>query len=112
VIPLAKLTTPTATRTTAKPAAGESRARREKQLLAAIEGTIEPAFVAWSYRLSIASVALAMIALPVAYVGLIGLACYGVGWHVSNYRPIFAAVGGWGWFVYYAPLAFRLRFIL
>lgn len=53
-------------------------------ILAAFQGTLEPVRVSLRYRLGIVLVAVVMVVLPLVYVALIGLACWGLYLHAVH----------------------------
>jgi hypothetical protein len=71
-------------------------------------GQVPRASTSLRYRLGILLTALFMILLPLAYVGIIALACYGVYWHLMHNHVIVGAGRGrgaiMGVIVYLAPL--------
>lgn len=76
--------------------------------MAGFVGQVPQARTSLQYRLGILLTALFMVLLPLAYVGIIALACYGVYWHLVHNHVIFGAVRGRGailaLIVYVAPL--------
>jgi len=52
----------------------------------AFSGSIEPTRLSWSYRLGLAVVAVAMLILPLLYLGVIALAAAGIWWHLAHNR--------------------------
>ena len=85
-----------------KPSPSESL---EKQILAAIDGRIDPVQVSMVYRLGLFVVAVAMVLLPLIYVGLIGLTGYGLYWHASENVALFKQMRGRAaLFLYITPL--------
>ncbi len=81
---------------------------RLKALLAGFKGDIQPVSSPVGYRLGIGLVAVVMILLPLIYLGLIGLVCWGVYYHAVNHVGILGSVRGRGaimtFLVYLAPL--------
>lgn len=69
---------------------------RQQQVLASISGKFEPIDTTFAYRAWSCVAALAMIALPVAYVGLIVLLAAGVGYHVMFHGEMLQEAGGSG----------------
>lgn len=62
----------------------QSSETRAQSPIAAFQGDISPTNVAFSYRLGLFLVAIAMLILPAIYLSLIGLAGYGIYWHAAN----------------------------
>ncbi|MHC4179555.1 MAG: M48 family metallopeptidase, partial [Planctomycetota bacterium] len=66
------------------------------QIIEAFESAIEPVDLSVTYQLGILLVLAVMVILPLVYIALIGLVCYGVCWHaVYNVGTIGATGGGW-----------------
>ena len=88
--------------------AGPSQAQIRQQVLAGFRGEIQRVAVSFAYRLGIALTALFMVLLPLLYVSLIGLACYGVYYHLTHSYVMFEHVRGraaiFAFLVYLAPL--------
>lgn len=63
-------------------------------VMRAVEGEIEPVRTPLSYRLGILLALVVMVALPLIYIGLIGLAGYGVYYHAVNHTGIMTSVRG------------------
>jgi len=77
----------------------------EDPLLAAFTGPLPEVRVGTVYRLGLALVALTMVLLPLAYVALIGLAGYGVYWHVTENQHVIADTSGiWGFVIFLVPV--------
>ena len=70
----------------------------------AFDGTIEATRLSWAYRAGLVVVALAMLLLPLIYLGVIGLAGTGVWWHLTRHTGWLQG-GGTQWRVlaYAAP---------
>jgi Zn-dependent protease with chaperone function len=90
--------------------AGPSPAQVRQQVLAGFRGEIQRVTVSSAYRLGIALTALFMVLLPLIYVSLIGLACYGVYFHLTHSQVMFEHVRGgraaiFALLIYLAPLA-------
>lgn len=90
---------------TAKQVEPAGRAIRDR-MLAALEGRAEPVRVSVLYRLGLLLVAVVMVLLPALYVGLIGLACYGLYYHATEHLSILSHAGSsrWAILVYVGPL--------
>ena len=89
---------------------GPSPAQLRQQVLAGFRGEIQRVTVSSAYRLGIALTALFMVLLPLIYVSLIGLAIYGVYYHLTHSHVMFEHVRGgrvavFAFLVYLAPLA-------
>lgn len=88
--------------------AGPSPVQIRQQVLAGFRGEIQRIAVSSSYRLGIALTALFMVLLPLIYVSLIGLAIFGVYWHLTHSYVMFEHVRGraaiFAFLVYLAPL--------
>jgi len=79
--------------------------RGEQEVLGAFRGAIEPVPVPLLYRLGLVVVAIAMVFLPLVYVGLVLLSGYGVYYHAVYNLTLFDDPGGkGGFFLYVAPL--------
>ena len=48
-----------------------------------LQGSLEPTRLSWTYRAGLVVVTVAMVALPLVYLGLIALASWAVWWHVT-----------------------------
>lgn len=72
----------TATPATLKPVSVSSE--MSDRILRSLDDHIEPIQVTLGYRLAICVVAALMVLLPLIYISLIGLVCYGVYWHLGN----------------------------
>lgn len=90
----------------AQPDTTPEAATREAALLAAAEVRIDPVRITLPYQLSLVVVAVAMLLLPILYVGLIGALAFGVWyWAVHSPGEIFrGGVGLWRAVGYVAPL--------
>lgn len=78
-------------------------ARPGDALLCAFIGTIEPVAVTTGYRVVLLVVALAMLVLPLIYLGLIGGVGWAVWWHATENLSIFEGRGnGKGKLLFYA----------
>jgi hypothetical protein len=104
--------TPSGARAGAKPKPAPAALSPEQiraRVLAGFVGTVPPASTSLQYRLGIALTALFMVLLPLAYVGIIGLCCYGVYWHLTTNYVMVGAVRGRGaifaLIAYLAPIA-------
>ncbi|MBT6155735.1 MAG: hypothetical protein HOH82_13845, partial [Planctomycetaceae bacterium] len=79
-----------------------------QQVIDAFDGDIEPVQVGIGYRLGILLVAFFMLLLPLLYVGIIGLAAYGVYWHAASNVDMFSGTQGRGvvmvFLVYLTPM--------
>ncbi|HEY4261181.1 MAG TPA: M48 family metallopeptidase, partial [Schlesneria sp.] len=71
-----------ATPATSKPVSASSEL--SDRILRSLDGQIEPIKVTLGYRLAICVVAALMVLLPIVYLALIGLVCYGAYWHLVN----------------------------
>ncbi|HYF35323.1 MAG TPA: M48 family metalloprotease [Prosthecobacter sp.] len=84
--------------------------------LAAFAGSFAKTKVSWVYQIGLAVVALAMLMLPLIYVGLIVLAGWAVWWHILNDTFMFESAHGRGAFVmlvlYAAPVVIGGIFVL
>jgi Zn-dependent protease with chaperone function len=78
----------------AEPEAGANQSQIDQQVLGAFDGAIKPVRVPITYRFGILLVSLVMILLPLIYVAVIGLACYGVYYHATHHTAIVGAAGG------------------
>jgi Zn-dependent protease with chaperone function len=69
--------------------------RRELQekIVAGFHGNIPPRPVPFHYRIGLLIAAITMLLLPLVYVGLIGLASYGVYWHATENHTVFEQSG-------------------
>ncbi|MGO9469567.1 MAG: M48 family metalloprotease [Isosphaeraceae bacterium] len=91
-------------------AAPTRRTLTPKQVLASLEGTIEPVRATFLYRLWIAIVAGVMVLLPLVYLAIVGLFAILVVYHAVNNVTILQTVGKgagaakFALFVYVAPL--------
>lgn len=61
----------------------------DESILQAIQGSIQPVPTTPQYRIALLLVAILMVLLPLIYVGLIGLASWGIYWHAVNNVSIF-----------------------
>jgi hypothetical protein len=70
-----------------------------------LSGSLAPTRLSWAYRAGLVVVTIAMLALPLVYLALIGLAGYGVWWHVTANSWIMDGRGGgvWRLLVYLGP---------
>jgi Zn-dependent protease with chaperone function len=70
-----------------------------------IRGTIEPTRLSAAYRFGLVVVAIAMLLLPIVYLGLIALAGAGVWWHLSSNAWLVTgrSAGFWRLLAYIAP---------
>ena len=97
---------PTAESSLAAAAAASRELQRKIQ--AAFTGEIAPVRVNATYRLGVLLVSIVMVLLPLIYVALIGLVCYGVYYHMVNHIGMVGAVRGRGAILtllaYLAPL--------
>ena len=89
--------------------AGPSPAQIREQIFSGFRGEIQRVESSSAYRLGIALTALFMILLPVIYVSLIGMAIYGVYFHLTHSYVMFEHVRGgrvaiFAFLVYLAPL--------
>ncbi len=75
---------------------------RLQAILAGFKGDIAPVTSSLSYRLGIALVTVVMVLLPLLYLGLIALVCYGVYYHIVNHVGMLGAVRGRGAAVMFA----------
>ncbi|GIW99429.1 MAG: hypothetical protein KatS3mg111_2762 [Pirellulaceae bacterium] len=75
------------------------------EVLAAFQGQIARPRVAWSYSLGIVAAAGVMILIPLIYLALIGLVCYGVYWHLVHNTHLLQLRGGGGFVNLVAYLA-------
>jgi len=68
-------------------------------------GTVEATRLSWAYRAGLVVVALAMLVLPLIYLGVIGLAGTGVWWHLTRHTGWLQGGGGaqWRLLAYVAP---------
>ncbi len=74
-------------------------------ILGAFAGPLPEVRVGVVYRLGLAIVALTMVLLPLAYVALIGVASYGVYWHMTAHQALLSdAEGLWGLLLYAVPV--------
>lgn len=62
----------------------QSAETRPHNPIEAFQGDISPTHVAFSYKLGLVLVAIAMLILPAIYLSLIGLVGYGIYWHAVN----------------------------
>ena len=89
--------------------AGPSREQIRQRVLCGFTGEIQRVAVSSSYQLGILLTALFMVLLPLIYVSLIGLAIYGVYFHLTHSYLMFEHVRGraavFAFLVYLAPLA-------
>jgi Zn-dependent protease with chaperone function len=96
--------------------AGPSPAQIRQQILAGFRGEMQRITVSSAYRLGVALTALFMVLLPLIYVSVIGLACYGVYWHLTHSYVMFEHVRGraavFAFLIYLAPLAVGAILIL
>jgi hypothetical protein len=80
----------------------------QRAVQAAFVGEIPPVKVPFSYRCGILLVSVVMVLLPLIYVALIALCCYGVYYHMTNHYQMVGAVEGRGavfaLLAYLAPL--------
>lgn len=79
---------------------------RGAQILAALDGRIEPVRASLMYRLATVVVAAAMLVLPAIYLGLIGLVAFAIYWHATNDLSLLKAQDN-AWFraiAYAAPI--------
>ena len=60
-----------------------------QQILGSFEGAITPRPVPAIYRLGLLLVAITMVLLPLVYIGLIGLTCYGLHYHATQNTALF-----------------------
>jgi Zn-dependent protease with chaperone function len=93
----------------ATPAASPTGEQLRARVLAGFVGEVPPVPTSLLYRLGILLTALLMILLPLVYVGIIGLACLAVYWHLTQNYAMVGAVRGKGAFLaliaYLAPIA-------
>ena len=67
--------------------------RTPHEILSAFEGEIEPVRATLMYRVWLMVVALMMLLLPLIYLSLIGLVCYGIYYHAVNDIHVFEQMG-------------------
>ena len=84
-----------------------------EEILAAFESdTLKPRRVSPLYRLGLLAVAIAMILLPLVYLGLVGLCGWSVLYHATEHTDILSRGGAGAIFAYLAPLTVGLIAIL
>lgn len=76
----------------AKPIDDGKPSLRPEMILNAFQGEIEPVRVSLVYRLGIVVIGLTMLLLPLMYLGMIGLAGYGLFYHATHNASVFRQV--------------------
>jgi hypothetical protein len=76
------------------PVSGSKESGAERDPLPSFKGGIEPTKVSMGYTIGMAVVAVGMLLLSGAYIGLIGLAGYGSWYHLAHNGFLFAGSGG------------------
>ncbi len=64
-----------------------------KQVMAALQGEIEPVEISLMYRFGLFLVSIVMVVLPLIYVGLIGVVVYGLFYHVTEHTSLIGNAG-------------------
>jgi Zn-dependent protease with chaperone function len=81
---------------------------RRQQILSGFRGEVPRVRTSLLYRLGIVVTALFMILLPIVYLAIIGLACWGMWWHVTTNHVILTMVRGraaiFAFMLYLAPV--------
>ncbi|MBA2480284.1 MAG: M48 family metalloprotease, partial [Planctomycetes bacterium] len=66
----------------------------ERDLIAALREPIAPVRTAVGYRIALMLVAVVMVILPLIYLAIVALACYGLYWHATENASVFSSMHG------------------
>lgn len=108
-------TQPVAAKPVSRPVA-KSKEQLDQAILNGFQSAIEPVRVPITYRFGVLLVSFVMLLLPLIYLGIIGLACYGVYYHAMHHTGIMGNARGRAAFfallIYVAPMAVGAIMIL